>query len=171
MSDDVQVEEILQIAARERLLPRRTCPTAVLDRQSIQETLPFRDPFLFLDSVVELDMDRRLIAARYDLARADNIFRAHIPGSPVFPGVLQVEAIGQAGALLFGLLRKRAGEGPQVEWGMTHVLAARFVHRVVPGGYLEIISHVIDDGLLTIFVGQCLHDDKICSTAAIKALA
>ena len=89
----------------------------------------------------------------------------------MFPGVLQVEAIGQAGALLNILLLKEEGGDLPTELGMTHILGARFVRRVPPEGYLEIISHVIDDGLLTIFAGQCLHNGQICSTAALKCLA
>ena len=113
----------------------------------------------------------------------------------MFPGVLQVEAVGQAGILLH-LLQARAapaagfGQSARAELVtnsggcseataanetdrvyLTHVLGARFLRPVGPEGELEVAVAVFADGLFCNIVGQCIHDGAICSVAAAAGLA
>ena len=67
-----------------------------LTSEQIQEHIPHRPPFLWLDEVVEMD-DQRIVARKKITADLD-VFRGHYPGVPVLPGVLQCEAAFQAGA-------------------------------------------------------------------------
>ena len=60
--------------------------------------LPHRPPFRFVDGVDELVAGERVVA-HYDVAGAEAILAGHFPGNPVFPGVLQIEALAQAGAV------------------------------------------------------------------------
>jgi len=163
-----EAAELLRRAAKEPLVPhgeRRRGP--FLDRAAIQTRLPHRDPFLFVDEVTRLDLERGIVVARYDLNRAAAVLAGHFPQRPVWPGVLQVEAIAQAGAILH---LAQAQEPALADMALTHILGARFVRAVTPGDDLEIIAQVLADGLLVTIVGQCLQYDAVCSAAAVAIL-
>ena len=70
----------------------------MLTRDEIQRLIPHRDPFLWIDEVVD-ESANRLVARKMIPADLD-IFRGHYPGRPVLPGVLLCEAAMQAGAVL-----------------------------------------------------------------------
>jgi 3-hydroxymyristoyl/3-hydroxydecanoyl-(acyl carrier protein) dehydratase len=88
----------------------------------------------------------------------------------VWPGVLQIEAIGQAGLCLAGLLGEAGWDEAERGVALTHVLGARFVRPVTPAGDLEIVSRMLPDGLFTIFVGQCLQRDAVCCVASVRGI-
>jgi 3-hydroxyacyl-[acyl-carrier-protein] dehydratase len=73
-----------------------------MDIDEIRQRIPHRDPFLWLDEVIELTDDH--IVARRFLAPDLPLFAGHYPDFPVFPGVLQCEACFQAGAVLISTL-------------------------------------------------------------------
>jgi 3-hydroxyacyl-[acyl-carrier-protein] dehydratase len=139
----------------------------VLDRTAVQKLIPHRDPFLFIDSVTLMDRERNLIAARYDLARGKAVFAGHFPSRPVWPAVLQVEAIGQAGLVLYTKMLNTVGLPDVVA---THILGARFLNAVPPGEILEINASLFEDGLFCTIVGQCLCRGVICSAAAVRTI-
>jgi 3-hydroxymyristoyl/3-hydroxydecanoyl-(acyl carrier protein) dehydratase len=70
----------------------------MLDRTEIEAILPHRDPFLMIDRVMELEPGEYAVAEK-DILATDDVFRGHFPGHPVFPGVLQLEALAQTGAV------------------------------------------------------------------------
>lgn len=164
-----EVAAVLKRAEKEPLLPLAAeAGTPLLDREAVMALLPHRDPFLLVDRVTALDPDEGLIAARYDLARAEGVLAGHFPGQPVWPGVLQIEAIGQAGIVCH---LRRSGEGAPPSVALTHVLAARFLRPVRPGGDVVVLARVLEDGLFFTIVGQCLRDGEICSVAAVSGLS
>ena len=74
-----------------------------------RELLPHRPPFLFLDSIEELSLERAVGRCRY---RADHFyFSGHFPGQPVVPGVIQIETMGQL-VVALGLHNARRLEIP-----------------------------------------------------------
>jgi 3-hydroxyacyl-[acyl-carrier-protein] dehydratase len=161
---------LLATAERAPLFSTDHAPSGAIERRAIEAILPHRDPFLFVDEVVDLDKKSGTIRARYELSRAREVFRGHFPALPVFPGVLQIEAMAQAGIVLRALL---AGAGSLESVALTHVLAARFMRPVTPdkAPQLELAARVLEDGLFFTVVGQCLLGGEICSAAAVSGLA
>lgn len=161
---DSNFKSLLDRASKE---PLYTGDGATLDRAEVQARLPHRTPFLFVDEVHAIDDQRRFARARYTLSTDDAVFAGHFPGEPVWPGMLQVEAIGQLGVLL-NLVDADEGENePPV---LTHVLGARFIKPIIPPAEVTIISTCWEDGLFFTVVGQCLVGDTICSAAAVQGL-
>lgn len=72
-----------------------------LDRTFIKNYLPHRDPMLFIDRVIALEEDKIIIESDVDAEAA--YFKGHFPGMPIMPGVLIIETVAQAGALLVSL--------------------------------------------------------------------
>ncbi|RMG21212.1 MAG: 3-hydroxyacyl-[acyl-carrier-protein] dehydratase FabZ [Deltaproteobacteria bacterium] len=106
-----------------------------MDVRAIQEILPHRYPFLLVDRVVEAG-EGRLVAWK-NVTANEAFFTGHFPGHPVMPGVLIVEAMAQAGALL----AYHMGGFEDRERKVTYLMGldkVRFRQPVVPGDRLEI---------------------------------
>lgn len=99
----------------------------------IQQCIPHRDPFLWLDTVSSLT-ESRIIASK-TLSPDLPVFHGHYPNFPIFPGVLQCEACFQAGAILISrLVTTSNGEVPVV----TRVNNVQFRRMIRPGETLDI---------------------------------
>jgi len=107
--------------------------TVQLDILQIQELLPHRYPFLMIDKVLECEPKVRLSALK-NVTFNEPFFQGHFPKTPVFPGVLMIEAMAQATALL------TSQSDDQFIKGTTYFLAsvdkARFKRQVGPGDQL-----------------------------------
>jgi 3-hydroxyacyl-[acyl-carrier-protein] dehydratase len=105
-----------------------------MDIREIQSVLPHRYPFLFIDRVESIDGDR--IVAHKLVSRNEPHFEGHFPGNPVMPGVLIIEALAQAGAILAA---RATNFDPrrQVIYFMG-MEAVKFRRPVVPGDVLQL---------------------------------
>ena len=71
----------------------------ILSGEEILKYLPHRDPFLFIDEVISLDEGKNIHAVMY--IKNENVFlEGHFPGNPIVPGVILIEAMGQASGIL-----------------------------------------------------------------------
>ena len=70
-----------------------------LDKEQIKECIPHRDPFLFVDEVIELE-DKISIKAKRTFTDKQDFFRGHFPDYPIVPGVILTEALAQTGGIL-----------------------------------------------------------------------
>jgi len=71
---------------------------AVMDVNQIKNIIPHRPPFLFLDKILEISKDH--IIGLKNVTMNEEFFNGHFPGKPIMPGVLQIEAMAQAGGVL-----------------------------------------------------------------------
>jgi 3-hydroxyacyl-[acyl-carrier-protein] dehydratase len=104
----------------------------LLDIDGIMEALPHRYPFLLLDRVIEWDRGKRLVAIK-NVTMNEPFFQGHFPGNPVMPGVLILEAMAQAAAIMM----KNDDVGDVVPLFMG-IDKARFRRQVVPGDQLRL---------------------------------
>jgi 3-hydroxyacyl-[acyl-carrier-protein] dehydratase len=82
---------------------------APFGRDGIEAIIPHREPFLFLDEVVELEPGARVVARKH--VRPDEwFFPGHFPDRPIMPGVIMVEALAQAGAVAVLSLEENRGK-------------------------------------------------------------
>lgn len=107
---------------------------SVYDIQQIQEILPHRYPFLLVDKIIELEPRIRIVGIK-QVTFNEQFFQGHFPGAPVMPGVLQIEALAQVGAIL--ALREFEDRGNKIPF-FSGIESAKFRRPVVPGDTLTL---------------------------------
>ena len=137
----------------------------ILDIHAIEAVLPHRYPFLMVDKVIELT--EKLVVAIKNVTYNEPFFQGHFPGNCVMPGVLQVEALAQAG----GLLAIPRGTDDKYDTYFLKIENCKFKQKVVPGDTMILkmeLSNPIRRGICemkgTIFVG-----DKVVTEADLVA--
>jgi beta-hydroxyacyl-ACP dehydratase FabZ len=110
----------------------------ILDSRAIQEILPHRYPFLLVDKIIELVPRERIVGIK-QITVNEHFFQGHFPDAPVMPGVLQIEAMAQVGAIL--ALREFKDRSNKIPF-FSGIEKARFRRPVVPGDtlVLEVIA-------------------------------
>lgn len=106
-----------------------------LDSLQIQDLLPHRYPFLLIDRVLECEPKSRLLGLK-NVTFNEPFFQGHFPKQPVFPGVLIMEALAQATALLTSQSDDQFGPG--TTYFLAGIDKARFKRQVGPGDQLNL---------------------------------
>jgi 3-hydroxyacyl-[acyl-carrier-protein] dehydratase len=99
--------------------------------KDIVNILPHRYPFLLIDKVIELDLEKGYILAQKNLMINEQFFQGHFPGAPIMPGVLILEALAQAGAVFVYM----KGESDKIAV-LLNVKNAKFRNPAKPGDIL-----------------------------------
>lgn len=141
-----------------------------MDINKVLSLLPHRYPFLLIDRVVEFEKDKRLLALK-NVTYNEPFFNGHFPVKPVMPGVLIVEAMAQATALL-------AMESDATTISKTTIYLfvgidkARFKQQVEPGDqlHIEVVLNKMKRGI-GFFSGTATVDGKTAATAEIMCTA
>ncbi|MGF1633130.1 MAG: 3-hydroxyacyl-ACP dehydratase FabZ [Phycisphaerae bacterium] len=155
--------KLLELAAtdkRQELLSR----DAALDIRRIQRILPHRYPMLMIDRVLEIDGDTKAVGVK-NVTFNDIYFQGHYPGTPIFPGVLIVEAMGQLGGILLSQKLEHTGK-LAVLLSMDKV---KMRNPVVPGDQLILEAHAVRVKSRTGHVRcKAFVEDKLAAEADIK---
>ena len=104
----------------------------IYDSQAILGILPHRYPFVLVDRIVEFN-EKDWIVGIKNVAANEPCFEGHFPGQPVFPGVLQLEAMAQTAGIMLNKVLKSEGK---VAFYLG-VDGAKFRRMVVPGDQLR----------------------------------
>jgi 3-hydroxyacyl-[acyl-carrier-protein] dehydratase len=111
-----------------------------MDVREIERMLPHRYPFLLVDRIVSVEGDR--IVGLKCVTMNEPFFNGHFPGQPVMPGVLILEALAQASALLVLRNMPEAERASKVIYFMA-IDGARFRRPVVPGDRMELHAEIL----------------------------
>lgn len=143
--------------------------TPVMDVHAIEKTLPHRFPFLLVDKVLELT-DNHVVAIK-NVTYNEPYFQGHFPGNCVMPGVLQVEALAQAG----GLLAIPRNTEDQYDTYFLKIENCKFKQKVVPGDtlilkmeLLQPIRRGICEMKGTIYIGDKLVTEAVLVAQIVK---
>ena len=137
------------------------------DVKRIMATLPHRPPFLLVDKVIE--MSETHVVGVKSVTMNEPFFEGHFPGNPVMPGVLQIEAMAQAGGIL------ALSTVPDPENYSTYFLkidGVKFKDKVVPGDTLIFkltLTEPIRRGIVQMH-GEAFVGDKLVMEASLMAL-
>jgi len=136
--------------------------------EEIKNYIPHRYPFLLVDRVLELEEDR--IVTLKNVTVNEDFFNGHFPGAPIMPGVLQVEAMAQSGALM--IMKNQVDDPDNTLMVFTGIKNAKFRKSVVPGDQL-IIEVKLDSQRRNFInmIGKATVDDKVvCELEASAAI-
>jgi 3-hydroxyacyl-[acyl-carrier-protein] dehydratase len=135
-----------------------------IEIEDIERILPHRYPFLLVDRILELDTLKRIVAIK-NVTANEPFFQGHFPGRKIMPGVLILEAMAQAAALLNLAVDGHRG------WlvYLAGVENARFRRPVVPGDTLRLEVDLIKmRGPFGMISGKALVGEEVAATAEIK---
>jgi 3-hydroxyacyl-[acyl-carrier-protein] dehydratase len=143
----------------------------MLDVTQIQGILPHRYPFLLVDRVVSMDEGKSIIAYK-NVSISEPVFEGHFPGHPIYPGVMILEGMAQAGGVLafksLGLSDEELKE--KVMYFMS-IDGAKFRNPVKPGDRLEYRVEIKKARkTLVVLDAKAYVDDVLVCEAELKAM-
>jgi 3-hydroxyacyl-[acyl-carrier-protein] dehydratase len=114
-----------------------------MDIKQVQKYLPHRYPFLLVDRVLELEVDKHIVAVK-NVTINEPHFTGHFPGLPIMPGVLIIEAMAQAAGILGFYSRNKTPADGSI-YMFVGADDVRFKRPVVPGDQLILKAEYITD--------------------------
>ena len=143
----------------------------LMDVVEIQEILPHRYPFLLVDRVESLDKGVDIVAFK-NVSISEPAFQGHFPGHPIYPGVMILEGLAQAGGILsFQSMELTKEEAKEKVVYFMSIDKAKFRKPVRPGDRLEYRVTVIKQkSAIWMFDGKAYVDDQLVAQAELKAM-
>jgi 3-hydroxyacyl-[acyl-carrier-protein] dehydratase len=143
----------------------------MLDVTQIQEILPHRYPFLLVDRITEMEKGKSIVGFK-NISISEPAFMGHFPGHPIYPGVLILEGMAQAGGVL--ALKSNDLSNDELKNKVIYFMSidkAKFRNPVKPGDQLVYKIEVLKlRGTLIVLDGKAYVDDKLVAEAELKAM-
>ena len=140
-----------------------------VSKDDIKKYLPHREPFLFVDEVIDIDEKNGIHVQQY-FSGNEFVLEGHFPNNPIFPGVIIIEALGQASGILgFVTMNKTPEEGSI--YVLAGVDKVRFRKRVRPGDTIDLYSKVLSEkrGIWKFDCRAELKNELVCSAIILCA--
>ncbi len=135
----------------------------MIDINEIMKVLPHRPPFLLIDKIIEVEEGKKVVAQK-NITMNEPYFVGHFPQEPVMPGVLQIEALAQAGA--YAILSMPENQGKIAYF--AGVTDCRFKRKVVPGDVLTLTTEIVKmRGPIGVGSAVATVDGEVCCQATI----
>ncbi|HEX9665171.1 MAG TPA: 3-hydroxyacyl-ACP dehydratase FabZ [Thermodesulfobacteriota bacterium] len=144
----------------------------IYNKEEIKNFIPHRDPFLFVDSVIELEPEVRIVASKRFGDELD-FFRGHFPGNPIVPGVILLEALAQAGGILFASsYPEKIKEKGRFNVYLMGVESVKFRKPVLPGDNVKLEVKLLKNRLRGLkFSGEAfVGKNKVAEAQIIAAI-
>ncbi len=140
----------------------------ILDIHEIAKILPHRFPFLLVDRVIDMEPGQKIVCIK-NVTMNEPFFQGHFPNYPIMPGVLMIEAMAQAGAIL-ALKSEKAAAGSLIV--LAGVDNAKFRRPVFPGDQIKMVVTTLQKRpSFWKLKGECFVDEKLVVEAELKAMA
>jgi len=143
----------------------------MLDVVEIQKILPHRYPFLLVDRVTQMEIGKSVIAYK-NISISEPVFQGHFPGHPIYPGVMLLEGMAQAGGIL--ALKSSGLSDEELKSKVIYFMSidkAKFRTPVKPGDRLEYRIEVIKlRKNIIVLDGKAYVEDKLACEAELKAM-
>jgi len=159
--------KLIRAQVNKKTRKKKTESEPVATYQDILDILPHRYPFLMIDKVEKIEGGKSITAYK-NVSFNDPFFQGHFPDNPIMPGVLQVEAMAQAGGIMKLFGQKVGKDNTILFLGVDKV---RWRGIVRPGDCLRIECVMLHDRGRTIrFDGKCYVGDKLVCEAELLAM-
>ncbi|PLY04106.1 MAG: 3-hydroxyacyl-[acyl-carrier-protein] dehydratase FabZ [Arcobacter sp.] len=143
----------------------------MLDIIEIQEILPHRYPLLLVDRITNMEKGKNIIGYK-NISISEPAFQGHFPGHPIYPGVMILEGMAQAGGIL--ALKSNDLTAEELKNKVIYFMSidkAKFRTPVRPGDKLEYRIEVKKlRGNLIVLDGKAYVDDGLVAEAELKAM-
>ncbi|SFV67219.1 3-hydroxyacyl-[acyl-carrier-protein] dehydratase, FabZ form [hydrothermal vent metagenome] len=143
----------------------------IMDVTEIQEILPHRYPFLLVDRVTDIVKGETILSYK-NVSISEPVFQGHFPGHPIYPGVMILEGMAQAGGILaFKSMDLTTEDAANKVVYFMSIDKAKFRAPVKPGDKLEYkITVLKNKGPIWVLKGEAYVDGKLTSEAELKAM-
>lgn len=166
---DPETEALARRLRKQQILPESETATRVgYGIPEVERLIPHRPPMRLVDGLTAIDLAGRRIRGTRTLDPADPIFLGHFPSHPVYPGVLQVEAMGQLALCLAHFVTRGTAEITAdlepVAVRALRIIHAQYFEPLLPGDVLTLHASILDeDGMTATAAGQVVKQGRIAS--------
>ena len=137
----------------------------ILGIEDIYRLIPQREPFLMVDKVLDVDIEKKYIKAEKDVKESEYYFKGHFPNEPIMPGVLIIESLAQTASILGRILEQKDGI-----YVFAEIEKAKFLQVVKPNSTLILEANAIttrDPLMIVEAIAKC--NERTIAKCNIKA--
>jgi 3-hydroxyacyl-[acyl-carrier-protein] dehydratase len=165
---DGETQKLLRNLRKKPLVAEGTGTVVNYGIAEVERLIPHRDPMRFVDDITCIDLANRSIIGHRTLKPADPVFAGHFPERPVYPGVLQVESMGQMALCLASFLTRDttviSADTKPAEVRALKIIFAQYLEPLGPGDLITLQATILEeDGMTATAAGQIIKQGRIVS--------